>query len=151
MMFGSVKIPLKSGEKRERKGNKLMMKIFVGVLLLIAILAWVDPLKAGGYNTTTDVTNVTNVTNFSGLSNSDRDAIHAGLAAASAAGACHFDYSTAMQGCGSAWNFEGEWGVNFQVGKRIDTMLFTGGCNVGLIDGQTDELVGCGGSVNWHF
>jgi hypothetical protein len=129
----------------------MMIKLFVLMLVLITILIWIDPLQAGDYSASQNVTNVTAVTNFSGLSNSDRDAIHAGLAAASAAGTCQFDYSTAMQGCGSAWNFEGEWGVNFQVGKRIDTMLFTGGCNVGLVDGQADELVGCGGSVNWHF
>jgi hypothetical protein len=135
------------------EAQQYVVKTFAVLLLVIVLLGFVlaDEAKASGSHRTTEVTNITNVSNFSGLSGSDRDALHAGFAAASAAGACQFDYSTAMQGCGSTWNFEGEWGVNFQVGKRIDTMLFTGGCNVGLVDGSADELVGCGGSVNWHF
>lgn len=97
------------------------------------------------------VTNVTEVTNLTGLPGSTLEFIHASTAAAMAAGSCQFDYSPGLQGCGSTWNFEGEWGVNFQVGKRVDDLLFNGGCSIGLIDGSGDELIGCGGAVNWHF
>lgn len=98
----------------------------------------------------TNTTEVTNISNYEGLSSSDRDSIDAAVAAAMAAGSCQFDYSSAMQGCGSMWNYDGEYGVNFQIGQRVDGLLLNGGIACGLDDSDIDQC-GFGGAVNWHF
>ncbi len=135
--------------------NKEMKYIFTGMVALILLLWWIDPL-AHGINVDNSVTNNYHSTpeaatiNTSGMRSSDYDAMAAAVAASMAAGSCQFDYSTAMQGCGSTWNYDGEWGINFQVGKRVDELLINGGVACSLLDGDVEEC-GFGGAVNWHF
>ena len=69
------------------------------------------------------------------------------VAASMAAGSCQFDYATGFQGCASFGWYDDETGVNFQVGKRVDDLLFNGGI---ACDIDFEECAGIG-AVNWHF
>ena len=98
--------PLKPGEKRERKTNKLMIKIFVGMLVLITALILVfdsDVFAHGGHSHDIDIDNSTTNNYYSnadtdgcmcinnGLSDED---LSKGLSLAMTAGAHELDWST---------------------------------------------------------
>jgi hypothetical protein len=115
-----MKKPLKPGEKRERKTNKMMIKLFVGMLILITILIIWDPVAASNNNNVTNNYYPASMTIIEGISDKD---LAEGLAGAMAAGAHQFDFSTSdWQGSvtgSKQLSDEEEGNVSFAVGKRF--------------------------------
>jgi len=96
--------PLKPGEKRERKDNKMMIKIFIGMIILITcLIAWEAVFAHGGHSHDIDIDNST-TNNY--YSNSDTDGcmclsnglsegdMSRALSLAMTAGAHELDWST---------------------------------------------------------
>lgn len=79
----------------------------------------------------------------SGL-NSD---VSAAVATAASMSFCQFNYGPALQGCIGTATYDDEWAVNFQLGKRVDTLLLTGGM---ACDDEFNECA-AGGAVSWNF
>ncbi len=75
------------------------------------------------------------------------DDVSKAVATAASMAFCQFDYSPAFQACAGTATYNEQWALNFQVGKRIDTMLLTGGF---ACDDEFDECA-AGGAVSWHF
>ena len=100
-----IKKPLEPGEKRERKDNQMMIKIFIGMVILISVLILLfdSDAMAGGNHIITinnyyekpappDPPPITEMKITSGISG---DELGQGIATAAAIGALGpFDYST---------------------------------------------------------
>lgn len=93
-------------------------------------------------------TNYYGDTEGSGASHGSLDSAVAKAVATSASMSfCQFDYSPGLQGCVGTATYDEEWALNFQVGKRIDTLLLTGGF---ACDDEFDECA-AGGGVSFRF
>ncbi len=127
----------------------------IRVSLLILMLLATFTLHA---HDTSQTINIDNSTHYHGSANngssgmgeirtSVEEDIAKGVATAASMSFCQFDYSPAFQACVGTATYNDEWGLNFQVGKRVDTLLFTGGF---ACDDEIDECA-AGGAVSWHF
>ena len=76
----------------------------------------------------------------------ERD-VAAAVATAASMSFCNFDYSPGLQGCVGTATYDDEWAMNFQLGKRVDTLLLTGGF---ACDDEFDECA-AGGAVSFRF
>lgn len=73
--------------------------------------------------------------------------VAAAVATAASMSFCNFDYSPGLQGCVGTATYDEEWALNFQVGKRVDTLLLTGGF---ACDDEFNECA-AGGAVSFRF
>lgn len=124
MLPSGMKFP--NGIMPKGKGKRTALKLFIGMLILIGLLIWIDPLQASGYDPD-PIEPPTIITNVSDTE------MAAGFAMAFASGAHELDFSTqdwqlsvtyAMQ-----IDEEEEDAYSIKLGKRWDNLRkHTGHC-----------------------
>lgn len=119
------------------------------VLCFIILMIWPFDADAHDINIDNSVTNnYTNGPESSGSSSGSLDTdVSRAVATAASMAFCNFDYSPGLQGCVGTATYNDEWALNFQAGKRIDTLLLTGGF---ACDDEFDECA-AGGAVSFRF
>jgi hypothetical protein len=127
--------------------NRKWFIIGVAVAILIGIVALQSAFARPSHHHHAPPPTVTTTSTTTPIVVADNSFAAKGASAAMATGYCQFDYSPGFQGCASTATWGDEWGLNFQVGKRVNNLLINGGVTC---DPKFEEC-GAGAALNWHF